>query len=239
MYISEVNAGTDMKLEVSVGTKTMEFQVKSTEVSDKRQLKMIEEAAQGNPYLVTEPVMKDGKMVGFSTKGVSYKVQYVETESKKVFEWKEVVVKQIAFSTGDRYHILICAKERKEINRRESFRLWLGCNAVAMIGLNRVAINVVIKDISATGVSFYMINNLNEEEKLKPRVSTSVVLSFQDEETGKSFKLNAVIVRVEEVNEMKTLFGCKFAKESEVLARFINKKQMQRSNVNKNAELEQ
>lgn len=38
-----------------------------------------------------------------------------------------------------------------ENNRREAFRLYVGCGGIAQLGLNKSAAKVLVKDVSETG----------------------------------------------------------------------------------------
>lgn len=234
MYISDMGIDVELKLEVNGGATKMEFSSKVVGIEDKKQRKMLDAASKGYPYAIVDAFRKDGKIVNFPPKGVSYKVIYIDPSSKKVFEFANVVVKPTMLPTGEKLHMLISPSEMKEFNRRENFRLWLGSSAVAQLGLNKENFDVILKDISATGVAFILENRLLENVLAKPKVSTPVVLSFHDDTTERNFKLNATIVRMEKVDEMRTLYGCKFKQESDAITKLINDKQRERAKVNYN-----
>lgn len=234
MYISDFGMGVELKLEVNGGTMKMEFASKVTGVTDKKYRKMLDVASKGYPYAIVEAFRKDGMIVNFPPKGMSYKVIFIEPSTTKVFEFVNVVVKPVMLPTGEKLHILISPSEMKELNRRENFRLWLGCSGVAQIGIHNENFDIIIKDISAIGVSFILENKQLENMIAKPKESTPVVLTFHDDTIDKTLKLNATIVRIEEADEMRTLYGCKFKKESDVITKLINEKQRERAKVNHN-----
>lgn len=231
MYISEISAGTIVELEAVVGNTKLEFESLAVTIEDKQQLKLLEQATKSVPYAAIEAIRKDDKVIGFPSQGVVYKVTNVAGESQKAFEWPNIKVKQVGFPTGEKYHILISANEGKEVNRRERYRLWLGCDAIAQIGLNKTTYNVVIKDISATGISFILDKRLFTEGKTPPKVETTVVLTFYDTSTETHFRLTAKIVRIVDMDETRNLYGCQLLKESEAISKFIYDKQRERAKI--------
>ena len=104
------------------------------------------------------------------------------------------------------------------MNRRESFRLFLGLGAVVQIGSNKKAVNVILKDISENGFSFVEIEDIDAE-------NLPVRLVFNDMKTGISLIGN--IVRKVTVGEKKIIYGCTLTSCNIDVARYINEKQRQ------------
>ena len=202
-------------------------------VEDKKQLRALEGIAQKFPYALVEPITKDGKVIGFPPNGVNYTVTYVNTATQKPFEWQNIIVKQVAFADGKKYHIFISDKNAKEMNRRERYRLWLGCDGLMQIGIGKKAATVIIKDISATGIAFVIENKANVDASLIPRKSSIVSLSFSDAETNTKFRLSAIVVRIEEMEDGRTVYGCKLTQESGAIAKFVNDKQRERNRLDR------
>ncbi|MBR1693036.1 MAG: PilZ domain-containing protein [Lachnospiraceae bacterium] len=229
MYISEISAGMPVKLEVLMGATRLEFDTQSVLVEDKRQARSLETISKKLPYVVVEAIKKNDKVIGFPEKGAVYRVSYMDRESNKPYEWQGVAVKQVAFPSGEKYHVFISEKNMKEINRRESYRLWLGCDGYAQIGLNSKFFPAIIRDISATGIAFILYNKHLQKATYPPKISTTVVLTFTDDTSETQFKLTATIVRIEEMDADRTLYGSKFPQENVRIAKFINDKQRERN----------
>lgn len=233
MYISELCGGEAIKLEVTMNGTRVEFVTTVVAVEDKKQVKALEGIAQKFPYVVVEAITKGGKVLGFPPRGASYKVTSVDKKTKKPFEWQNVLVKQVALANGNKYHMLISDQNVKEINRRERYRLWLGCDGLLQMGISKNAASVIIKDISATGIAFILENKSTLDEKMIPKKSSMVSLSFSDGETNTKFHVTAVVVRVEETENGRLLYGCKLTQESGAIAKFVNDKQRERNRLNR------
>lgn len=233
MYISEMCGGETARLDVVINGAKMEFRTTVVDVEDKKQAKALAGIAQKFPYALVEPIVRDNKVIGFPPNGVSYAVTYVDKDTQKPYEWQNVIVKQVAFADGSKYHIFISDKDAKEVNRRERYRLWLGCDGLLQIGIGQKATSVIIKDISATGISFIIENPAAVDAALVPKNSTLVSLSFSDVETNTKFRINAVVVRIEEMEDGRVLYGCRMTQESSSVAKFINTKQRERNRLNK------
>lgn len=233
MYISEMCGGQPVKLEVEINGAKMEFETTVVAVEDKKQMKALEGIAQKFPYVLVEPITKNDKVIGFPPNGVNYVVSYVDKDTKKPYEWHNVLVKQVAFADGSKYHIFISDKNAKEVNRRERYRLWLGCDGILQMGLSQKSLRVIVKDISATGVSFIIENRENIDASLIPKRSSIVSLSFSDAETNTKFKINASVVRIEEMEDGRTLYGCRLMQESGAIAKFVNTKQRERNRLDR------
>ena len=121
-------------------------------------------------------------------------------------------------NNGKNVYKIVASGEGFEMNRRESFRLFLGLGAVVQIGSNKKAVNVILKDISENGFSFVEIEDIDAE-------NLPVRLVFNDMKTGISLIGN--IVRKVTVGEKKIIYGCTLTSCNIDVARYINEKQRQ------------
>ena len=233
MFINEMRGGEPVKLELAVNGAKMEFKSTVVTIEDKKMLKALDGIVKNYPYVVVEAITKEDKVIGFPTSGVEYKVSYVDKETRKAYEWHGVTVKQVSFADGTKNHIFISEKNVKELNRRERYRLWLGCDGLLQMGLSTKSLRIIIKDISATGVSFLIENRQAVDETLIPKMSAIISLSFSDAETNTKFKLNASVVRIVEEEDGKMLFGCRLMQESAAIAKFVNTKQRERNRLDR------
>ncbi|MBO6016031.1 MAG: PilZ domain-containing protein [Lachnospiraceae bacterium] len=229
MYINEISGGATVKLEAVIGETMLEFETKAVAVDDKRQIRALESISKKLPYVLVEAIRQNDKVIGFPEKGAQYVVTYMDLKTKKPFQWQEVVVKQVAFSSGEKYHVFISAKNMKEINRRESFRLWMGCEGFLQDGLNNKFFPAIIKDLSANGIGFIVYDKHLEEASFPPKVSSTVLLVFNDESTGTQFKVAATVVRIEEMDGGRKLYGARFPQENARISKYVADKQRERN----------
>ena len=54
----------------------------------------------------------------------------------------------------EKYHAIVCKRDGIKWNRRQAYRQYLGLDGMLSIDSTRANRSVVVKDISATGVSF-------------------------------------------------------------------------------------
>ena len=106
-----------------------------------------------------------------------------------------------------------------ENNRREAFRLYVGCGGIAQLGLNKSAAKLLVKDVSETGFSFL------SEKEIESILNMPVRLVFNDMEYNIS--LMGIIVRKVKIDEQKYLYGCRLSVTNNQLSRYINDKQRQ------------
>jgi len=234
MYIDEIGGGMTVKLEAVIGTTMLEFETKTVAVDDKKQLRALEGISKKTPYILVEAVKKNDKVIGFPEKGASYLVTYTDQKNKKPYQWPGVAVKQVAFPTGEKFHVFISSKNMKELNRRDSFRLWLGCQGFIQDGLNNKYFPALIKDISATGIGFIVEDKHLENISYPPKMMGTVLLTFTDETTEAQFKVAATVVRIEEMSAGRKLYGAKFPQENARIAKYVNEKQRERNRANAN-----
>ena len=65
--------------------------------------------------------------------------------------------------------------------------------------------------------------------KYEPTPGTLALVTFTDESTNIEFKLNATILRVQEMEGERMLYACKFPQENVRVAKFVNEKQRERN----------
>ena len=124
-------------------------------------------------------------------------------------------------SAGD-VHVIVCANRRGEVNRRGSFRLWVG--VVGVIEKGREAYTVTIRDVSAGGVGFFAppTCEINMGDTLK--------ISFADSSSDQSFwfSTKGTVVRIIGDPKGNRIIGCSFTQEQEDIHDYVHKKQIDR-----------
>ncbi|MGN0318906.1 MAG: PilZ domain-containing protein [Lachnospira sp.] len=178
----------------------------------------------GNGYLLAEPIHIGGKILSFnSEQSIAINLIY-NRDNKSPVIWKGIGV-SIVVVKGKQQYKVVSSGEGYEINRRDSFRLFLGVNGVAQINVNKKALNVIVKDISETGFSFVSAEDIERVEGLPVR------LVFAD--MNKQFSLMGQCVRKVKLAEDKFLYGCQLTVENTEIPKYINEKQRQMLSVNR------
>ncbi len=170
-----------------------------------------------------EAVKVNDKVVGFSGEGVELDIYNVRAE-KPPMVWKRVACTTVVIS-GKTVYKVIASGEGFESNRREAYRLFVGISGVAQLGINKKAMDVIVKDVSENGFSFVCEYDMGEV------INSPVRLVFEDLE--RSYSLMGIVVRKVIIAEKKIVYGCKLSVENFELIRYINFKQRQQLQMNK------
>ena len=170
---------------------------------------------QENDGIVCDAIRLNGKVVSISSPNISVELMYIRINKSPVV-WKGVACDNITYESRIFYKIR-SRDEGAEKNRREAFRLFLGCHGVAQVGTNKKAINVTVKDVSETGFSFITNQDMESVE------GTPVRLVFYDMEN--QFSLMGLVVRKVSVDEESFIYGCKLSVNNSKLSRYIVDKQ--------------
>lgn len=201
MLIKDIPKEANLTIEVGFDGKKLEFNTKSIGAE--------------TDCLYAEPIIIDGKRISFNaTITLSINLVYMREEKNPVL-WRGIIISTV-HENGRTMYKIISGIEGYEINRRESFRLFLGLGGVAQIGVNKKAINVIVKDISEGGFAFVGNEDIEADR-------TPIRLVFKD--FDETISLMGIVVRKMVVNEKKIIYGCSLASSSTDILHYINKKQ--------------
>lgn len=192
---------------------------------------------QDSDGIICEAIRVNGKVVSLRNEGVTIELMYIRSDNSPIV-WKGVVCEYVTIDTRV-YYKLMTGSEGAEKNRREAFRLYLGCKGVAQVGINRKALDVVVKDISDNGFAF-IAGNINEDsdethngqeatpadtesQEASASVGKPVRLVFTDDEI--QFSLMGIVVRVLKLDESNYLYGCRLSIMNNRLSKYITEKQ--------------
>ena len=203
MLIKEVPKDAELTIEVSAAARKLEFKSQCIDT--------------GMNYLYARPIIIDGKRVSFEASvTLSVSLVYIREDKNTVTE------------NGKSMYKITSSVEGYEMNRRQAFRLFLGLGAVAQIGINKKAVNVILKDISENGFSF--VGNEDIEVNKSP-----VRLVFKD--TDETISLMGVVVRKVKAGEKKIIYGCALTSCNTDIVHYINAKQRYYLSTAKNTQI--
>lgn len=208
MLLEEMDVGSKITILVGIGSQTLSFD------------SILEEPAENG--VLTTPVYRNDKLVGFRTKGLIIRIQVTNASDQKVYEFINVEILNVKTQDEQIHHKMVCKTPGKQVNRRTAVRVWIGKDGIAQIGVNRIAYEVIVKDISVSGISFIFHKDLNVEP------GTMAHITFNDTEARTKFSLSAIIVRKELLEDNKVLYGCRLNQESPAIAKYVNDKQREK-----------
>lgn len=203
MKLTEIGSGSKIIMHVGMNGQFMDF---PTVIAQPQETCVIAEAIRVN-----------GKVLGLQSDNIHVDLMLIREDKTPVI-WKNVRCSMMTFDSRMHYKVTAFA-EGYEVNRREAFRVFVGKDGVAQLGMNRKAENVIVKDVSENGFSFISSENLENS------INSPVRLVFSDMELN--FSLMGIVVRKVAVDDKKNLYGCKLSVDNHALSRYINDKQRQ------------
>ncbi|TAH68864.1 MAG: PilZ domain-containing protein [Anaerolineaceae bacterium] len=200
MPIDEIPNGSNVELEVRYSGRSVSF---NSEV-----LLIIHNSILISPIIVNE------QTIGFND---NCRVNLIVKIEGKVYLWDNVTVKLVKYD-GVIYHKIDVSGDGKPYNRREAYRMYIGEDMPVYINTNSgpLALSVLVKDISETGVGFITKEDLdtNRTIRLKLKDNNSVI------------SLSGIIIRKEFLTHLDSfLYGCKFNEKNNRLGNYIARKQ--------------
>lgn len=168
--------------------------------------------------LFIEPIMHNGMIVNFQVGQVQTDVVYTGEEGKPLV-WEKCLMKSVTYS-GEKYHVIYSDKDGKKLNRRDTFRQYVGTSGILQIDSTRAMKSVTIKDISETGVGFVC-----DDMALHMEDIGEFHLSFQDKDLRVSVKIEGTVVREVDVEETRRVFGAKIRECNVDLVEYVAMKQ--------------
>ena len=209
MLLQEMPADNKIIIELSIKGQKFEFPSKVV--------------SQGNNSIFIEPIRINGKVLTFNaSESIAINIVMIR-ENKSPIVWKGVGVACVYEKSGSFYKVS-ASGEGFEINRRGAFRLFVGIS-VAQLGINKKAVDVIVKDVSENGFSFV------SSEDMDNVINMPVRLVFND--FNKNYSLMGIIVRKVIINEAKILYGCQLSVNNSELEHYINQKQRQMLSMNR------
>ncbi len=221
MLVQELASGTVVSVESSdndarVNLKTYIAEITAPE--DKEIIQRIRKEKK-SAFCILHPIYEEEKLLNFASDYVASNLVYVEDNKPYIFEKVQIVNWKLPVYGS--VHIVFSTRKAITYNRRQHFRLWLGCDGfVVPVGEEKIR-SCIIKDVSEGGIAFIT----RETENLGK--GTVVETNFTDSASSKTFKMSAVIIRSEELPDGRTIFGCRLTNFNDALAHFINEKQQE------------
>ena len=200
MQINEIVVGGAVEIEVIIGNKAINFKSRVAYIK--------------NNTILIDSIKFNDQTIGFSDK---YQLNFLYKDDGKLFRWENCSVKLVRFDGGI-YHKVDISGEGKPYNRRDFFRLFIGEEMPIYINTSHgaVALSVLVKDISESGVGFITKEDLDIDRiiRLKIKHNNSLI------------NLTGVIVRKEFLENLGSyLYGCKFTEKNNALGKYIARRQ--------------
>ncbi len=195
MFISDLENGSKITLSIKIGSENVEFVSKVMDVVPKK-------------HAILAEVVKDGdKVVSFNGSNIFVDVYFhPENDSPIVFRNVKVIVYKD--KSENVYYVIASNSIGITVNRREAFRIYVGANIVVQKGLNRSANDAILKDISSTGFGI-VVDSAVAEYEINQTIHTVFNDEIEEVNQKYSFQLYGIIMRKEEMENGKVIYGCR------------------------------
>lgn len=224
MHINELEKKTKINIEASDGIKSLSFETTVAAPSDVEDVAKLEEVKKAKPnmkFTVLDPIRREEKLINFVSDYVTSNLVAI-IEGNKPFIWRGVSIINLRLPKYGSVHIVLSTREAVNYNRRQNYRLTLDCEGMIKIRTaeKESIFNVFVKDLSESGIGF----NIKGTQGLER--GSGVLIEFKD--SGQEFRVDAVVIRVQDNGNDRYTMGCKIRQRSPIIAKFINQKQKDR-----------
>jgi len=216
MRIEELTVDQQVTIMAVIGSTQVEFLVAVEEVNVRKKV------------IFTTPIFREEKVVSFKNEGISTHL-IVTLENKKPIVFRNVSIITMKKPDDTYCYAITSMSESAELNRRGSYRCFLGIDTLCRVAGTKTAYNITLTDISSTGFGFVC------HQPVKLDMGTVVLIALNDfiTETNEhySFNLRGKIVRSAETENGRQVYGCTLDGKYVGLEPYIAKKE--RSNIQK------
>lgn len=210
MRIEELIPGMTITFLVDINGKQLDFDSKIIDVFPKKHL------------VLADVVYRREKVVSFQGDNIIVDV-VVNTGEDKPQIFRNVIVKTLRKSTGELCYNLICDTESKTFNRRESYRCYVGLPTNVQIGMGRLPLPAILRDVSINGFSIVCDRELGVGLNHVIHVELKDQIDERNEKFD--FQLYGLISRVHKLKNGKILYGCRLNSSIPKLESYIMKKE--------------
>ncbi len=167
--------------------------------------------------LFIEPIVHGNLVVNFDIGNVKNSVVYVGEDGKPLI-WEGCVVKNMVYQ-NKKYHILYSDKEGKKLNRRESYRQFIGTRGILQIDNTHETKEVIIKDISLSGIALVL------DDSTQLTDIGNFHLNYEDRDCKINVQLAGRLIRQEDADGKRRIFGGVINRSNVDLSGYITTKQ--------------
>lgn len=210
MQIDDLTPGLSISFIIHLNNEELQFESRILEVYSHRHT------------LLAEGVFADNKIIAFRGKGLVVDLIVTFPDDKPQL-FKNVTTTVVKRSDGTLCYTIHSIAGGKTYNRRQSYRCYVGIETAIQCGRNRAAHDAIIKDISYSGFSVVIKENL----QLENNQTIHVVLNDYMEDTAETFNfhLYGLIARMQELENGLFLYGCRLNNPVQGLEQYIIKKE--------------
>lgn len=215
MKINALNAGAEVNIEIIAQEKVINLKTDVLEAAEGTMLYNTEGRAfrLDVPRCLVKLIMVKDTAVKFQSG--RYKLKVYASYENAHYLWNNVRIEIVVLPGGQKCHAIFSEQEGIRVNRRGSYRLYVGKRIPVQFGVDGRPKEVLLKDISVNGVGFVVPEDFNCREGMPIR------FTFKDTYYALSLSLQGTVVRVTPLPESGLLVGCQLSALSPTLEKYI------------------
>lgn len=227
MKINALEVGTIVTINATDFEKSIRMESEVLSVSDEDKT-FVTEAVKGmhkEAFCILDLITEENIPINF----LSVRVKCIMTAliNEKPYSWEDVKILKLKLPQAGSCHIVLCDNDVDTFNRRGEYRQWLGYDALCKFGDSQVPKDILLRDMSPSGVGFICSADYTIEVGYKVSIQfrDEVKNDIRKEYMSKLYTVSATIVRYVPMNNNKLLVGCKLDKEYDEITKMIFSKQ--------------
>lgn len=205
MKLSELPDGTEVSFELYITGKKFEFP------------SVLNFHKKGKAYF--EPIRVGDKFLNIEDEKIHANL-LLNVEGDKPVMWHEAGVKSEVYKKQV-YYTMDADSNGKKHNRRAAYRQYIGESVFARIGSGKPEVQVLLKDVSNTGFAFIYREDIEDSD----HAMVFMVYNYKDENTAFALTLSGTVVRKQQLEDGRFLYGCALLKRNDLISKFVNYKQ--------------
>lgn len=212
MRIEELTAGCSVSFYVKIGNQQLTFESSILDVNPKKHL------------VLSEAILKDGKVLAFKGNAISVDMVVSVSDGKPLL-FESIDIEPLRLPDNTFVYSLSSTKDGIPFNRRGSYRCFIGNPVFLRNSREMKEYSVILRDVSVTG--FSITCGTETELELAPNQMVHVLLEDYLEEIDQnfSFHLYGLMVRKQEMENNKILYGFKLNTSVTGLDNYLTQKE--------------
>lgn len=221
MKIECLKPGTDITIDASDGTKNLSFVSSVLEITenDREYLKHVCPRSSNLSQIPIAVVHEQEYVVNFESETAVCSVTALVDERPYIWDRVKIIIVNLPDS-GSCY-MAFSTSNVKPYNRRSEYRLPLMTDAI--IGMDGITKDAMIRDISRSGAGLMCDENLGLERGMHIEIQFKTKVGWSAQPT--LFRLEGTVLRVLPAGKNRVNVGCRLMKSDASLGKFIAAKQ--------------
>ncbi len=213
MRIEELTTGTPITLTANVNGEQLDFHTTVQEVFPKKK------------FILADAVYQDEKIVSFNAPGTSVDLLAALDRDKPML-FQGIKIATMKKADKSLCYGITATGEAKPINRRENYRCYVGLPTTIKCGLQQMTYSAILRDVSVSGFSVAVDSDL---ELTQNQVIHTLLEDYIAElNENFSFHLYGLIVRIQQLDNGKIVYGCRLNAKIGGLENYLMKKERMR-----------